>query len=222
MSAWLARARVIAALALAIGAMSCSRSSETSEPPAPPASGVTCLDAPLPEGWRLSVESDFEPPPEDVGGSGMPILMNSVLLTGEAARYDKDPSTPLSNQAIKARVYRSPVGPITGEHRQIAQRQTALGNWRRAREPTIHADGYVTYEAHIPEINLSLLELVHETDDSNGNCGLGGCRIFVVDNQRGVTLDIDMPDQITMSLPEMVRDLEPVAAHVLAHCEIEQ
>lgn len=222
MSVWLARTHLVAALLLAMGVMSCSRGGE-GDTSAPPAGGVACSEAPLPGGWRLSVDSDFEAMPEEMGGgSGMPTMPNAVLLTGEPGRYDTDPSTPLNGQPLKARVYRSPVGPITGEHRQTAQRQLALGNWRRAREPAIHAAGYVTYESHIPEINLDLIELVNEMDDSNGNCGMGGCRFFVIDSQRGVTLDIDMPDQLTESLPEIVRDLQPVAAHVIANCGIEQ
>lgn len=109
-----------------------------------------------------------------------------------------------------------PVGPITGEQREMARTQVLAGNWQIALlGPS--APGYSTYETSLPGITLYML--VNDTDDSHGNCGDSGCRMFVNLNERGVSLDTEMPVAVLPNLAAILTEIEPEIAHVQQHCE---
>lgn len=114
-----------------------------------------------------------------------------------------------------AAVLRKPIAALTNEHRQKAQEQVAAGNWRatNARVP-----GYASYEMSFRGVRIE--PLVSETDDSYGSCGDDGCRIFVTLSERGAAIEVNTSIAAAPSLPELMREIEPQIAHVIAHCSV--
>jgi hypothetical protein len=181
MSAWHGRGSLVVAVALSLGAMSCSPASETSTT----APIVTCADAPALPGWTV------------VSG------VVGVQVTGDG---------------VDANISAASVTATTGERRQAAEEQVALGHWSPGRADAIHVPGYVTYEQTLGGVRL--FSLVNEVDDSHANCSVGDCRFFVVLNERGVSIDMETTADRAPALSDILRELEPAIGHVAQYCRL--